>query len=121
VAYLVAGFLAIVWPGVTLWALAVVTGVGLLVAGVVHTAGVIREHDYTGWWLVLLAGLISIAAGLMALAWPEATILVLAVLLGVRTLVFGITEVVFAMWLRGLRTGGGAAAEPGAGTSLAPG
>jgi uncharacterized membrane protein HdeD (DUF308 family) len=37
--------------------------------------------------------------GLIALIWPDATILVLAVLLGVRMLFFGIAEIMFALAL----------------------
>ena len=36
----------------------------------------------------------------MALFWPKATILALAILLGLRMLVFGISEVMFALALR---------------------
>jgi uncharacterized membrane protein HdeD (DUF308 family) len=42
--------------------------------------------------------------GLLALAWPDATILVLGVLLGVRMLFFGIAEIMFALALRDVQS-----------------
>jgi uncharacterized membrane protein HdeD (DUF308 family) len=87
-----AGILAIAWPGVTLRVIAVLTGVGMLAGGVVHTFGAAAERSNQRWWLLRAAGLLSVAAGVSALAWPEATVLVLAVLLGARTLVLGMSR-----------------------------
>ena len=98
-----AGVLAIAWPKVTLWVIAVVTGVGLLAGGLLRTAGALGNRSYRGQWLLLIAGVVSVIAGVLALAWPRATILVLAVLLGVRTVVLGVVEIAFAFSLRRLR------------------
>jgi uncharacterized membrane protein HdeD (DUF308 family) len=101
--FVVAGILAISWPGVTLWAIAVVVGIGLFAGGVVRTVGALADRSYQAWWLVLIGGLLSVAAGLFTLVWPGATILVLGVLLGLRMLMFGITEIVFGLALRRLQ------------------
>ncbi len=46
------------------------------------------------WGLVLALGVISIIIGIMALVWPGATIIVLAILLGAYLLVSGIFQIV---------------------------
>lgn len=53
---------------------------------------------YVGpWWLVGLLGLSSIVLGVLALAWPGRTILVLVVLLGIHLLVYGSIRFVWAL------------------------
>jgi uncharacterized membrane protein HdeD (DUF308 family) len=51
-----------------------------------------------GWprWALIAFGIISIVAGVLALVWPEVTILVLVILLGIDILVWGILLVVNA-------------------------
>ena len=95
-----AGVLALAWPSVTLRVIAVLTGIGMLAGGVVHTFGAAAERSHQRWWLVRAAGLLSVVAGALALVWPRATILVLAVVLGVRTLVLGVVEIAFGLSLR---------------------
>jgi uncharacterized membrane protein HdeD (DUF308 family) len=100
-----AGVLAIAWPGVTLLVVAVLAGVGLLIGGALRTMAALAVRDMPGWWLLLLGGVLSLVAGAVALVWPEVTILVLGVLLGLRTLMFGVTEIAFALALRQLALG----------------
>jgi uncharacterized membrane protein HdeD (DUF308 family) len=47
-------------------------------------------------WLVLVLGISSALFGLAVLAWPEATVRVLAVLLGIWLLVIGVARIVSA-------------------------
>ncbi len=54
--------------------------------------------------LVRAIGLVSVAAGVLALVWPGVTVLVLAVILGVRTVALGAVEVAFALSLRRLKS-----------------
>ena len=51
-----------------------------------------------GWprWALILFGIISIMAGVLALVWPEVTILFLVILLGINILIWGILLVVNA-------------------------
>ncbi len=55
-----------------------------------------------GDWLVV--GALSLLVGVLCIAWPEATILVLGVLLGLRILMRGILTLAFALALRSLRS-----------------
>jgi uncharacterized membrane protein HdeD (DUF308 family) len=90
------GIVAIVWPGITLWVLALVVGLDLLLHGFVRIAIAIfdREEPHSLWTLAV--GLLNIAVGLMALVWPGATVVVLALLLGVQIVIFGILMLVEA-------------------------
>ena len=48
-------------------------------------------------------GVLSVAIGLAALVWPDATVLVLGLLLGIRMLFFGIAEIMFGLALHEVR------------------
>jgi uncharacterized membrane protein HdeD (DUF308 family) len=84
-----------------LWALAAVVGIGLIVVGVFQVVMSIADHrDLPLWGLWLLFGVLSVVIGIVALAWPAATVLVLSVMLGAYLFVDGIMMVVFAFSLR---------------------
>ena len=70
---------------VTLWALAVVVGIGIIAGGVAEALFAFRyRRELPRWGLWWLDGLVSIAVGVLALVWPEATVVVIAVLFGIR-------------------------------------
>jgi len=98
--HLVTAIIALAWPGITLWALAVVVGIGLIAAGV---ASLVLRKDAARLGvggLPVWTGILSIVAGVLALAWPGGTILVLAVILGVRVLGAGAALVATGLVLR---------------------
>jgi uncharacterized membrane protein HdeD (DUF308 family) len=86
----VGGLVAAFWPGVTLWTLAVVTGVSLIMHGLgrLFLAFSVRREAH-GWGWLALAGAVNVVIGLLAIAWPGATVLVLCLLLGLQVLAFG--------------------------------
>jgi len=99
------GVVAVAWPGVTLWALAVVVGIGFVLGGVAQLAFAVRMHRALprwAWWAA--AGAISVVVGVACLVWPGATVLALAVLLGVKLLLRGVVTIGFALALRRLAT-----------------
>ncbi len=92
VASIAAGFIALAWPGVTLLVLAVLIGASLISWGVyrvylsfVDPYPYIRPRAVT-----LIEGILLVALGVLALGLPNVSILVLAVLVGVFFIVFGI-------------------------------
>jgi uncharacterized membrane protein HdeD (DUF308 family) len=109
VVLIVGGVLAAVWPDITLWVLAVVTGVDFILSGIARIMGALSLR-VEGWGWLLFGGTLSVVVGVLALAWPDATILVLGLLLGIRMLLFGIAEIMFALALHDL--GPGAEAPP---------
>jgi uncharacterized membrane protein HdeD (DUF308 family) len=93
----VGGLLAAFWPGVTLWTIALLTGFSLLLHGIGRTALAVMERgEIPGWGWLALAGVVNIVVGIMALVWPEATVLVLSLVLGFQILAFGVLVLVAA-------------------------
>lgn len=99
------GLVAAFWPGVTVWTLAVLTGVSLLVHGIGRVAVAFADRaEIPGWGWLALAGALNIVVGVLALSWPEATVRVLCVLLGAEIVVFGVLLVIWAFLAPGART-----------------
>lgn len=98
---LVFGVLALVWPGLTLlWLVALFAAYALL-GGAVWAYGAIRNRKRDdNWWVILLLGLVSIGAGVIAMVHPALTALVLILLMGANALVTGVLDVVVAARLR---------------------
>jgi len=95
------GVLAVAWPDTTLWSLAVIAGVSLVAHGGARVAAAaVDRRQGPGRLGLFVAGVADVLIGLLALTWPGATILVLAVLLGIQVIVAGILLVVSA-WLFG--------------------
>lgn len=87
----VGGIVAMAWPGVTLWVLALVTGLSLVLHGIGRIVlAVMARHELQGWPWLALAGALGILFGVLALAWPEATVLVLSLVLGAQITAFGL-------------------------------
>jgi uncharacterized membrane protein HdeD (DUF308 family) len=100
---LVAGVLTLVWPGATVLALVIVLGVFLLIAGVTEIGWAIAERHTEGWGLILFRGIVDLIAGIVVLAWPAATALVLALLLAAWLLVYAAMTLWYAYRHRGER------------------
>jgi uncharacterized membrane protein HdeD (DUF308 family) len=93
----VGGIIAMVWPGVTLWVLALVTGLSLVLHGIGRIVlAVIARHEVQGWPWLALAGALGVLFGILALVWPEATVLVLSLILGAQIAAFGVLLMVAA-------------------------
>ncbi len=99
---LAAGIVTIVWPGITLEVLAVVIGLMLIVRGVIAAMGAVVDKPH-GWGVWLVIGVVEVAAGVAAIAWPDVTILIVAIILGIDLLIAGLAELAVAFQLRTLR------------------
>jgi uncharacterized membrane protein HdeD (DUF308 family) len=101
--WMITAIAALLWPDVTLWALAVIVGIGLIVGGVTEVMFAFRyRRELPRWGLWWLDGLLSVVVGGFALVWPEATVVVLAILLGIRLFLRGCATVAFGLSLRDL-------------------
>jgi len=60
------------------------------------TAETSLEQVATKWWVPALIGLLSVAAGILALAYQDITLLALGLILGVYVLTFGVFALVSA-------------------------
>lgn len=96
VASIAGGVLVLVWPALTIAGLTIIVGVGLIVSGAVGAVRALRgDRDHRV--AELLLGVASAILGVLALTWPDVTVFVLAAVLGVRMLLFGIDLVVTAL------------------------
>jgi len=73
---------------------AIIDGVGNLLAGI-RTRGQDRS-----WWLEVLEGVVSVAAGVIAILLPEAAAQVLVLIIAAWAILTGVIEIVMAVRLR---------------------
>jgi uncharacterized membrane protein HdeD (DUF308 family) len=93
----VGGLLAVVWPGVTLWTLALITGLSLILHGIGRVGvAVMARDEISGWGWLALAGAFGVVLGVVAVAWPQATVFVLSLILGAQITIFGLLLLVAA-------------------------
>ena len=95
------GVLAFVWPQITLTALVFLWGAYALVDGAFAIAAGVKSHgDNKRWWVLLLEGILGVAAGLVAFLVPGITALALLVLIAAWAMVTGAFEIAAAIQLR---------------------
>ena len=88
----IVGIIALAWPSVTVLALVILFAVYAFMASAMEAArGFIsrRAGPVIGH---LLLGLVDLAAGVIALAWPGPTALVLVLIVGVWAVIAGLVE-----------------------------
>jgi uncharacterized membrane protein HdeD (DUF308 family) len=97
----VAGVLALIWPLLTAVILAVLVGSWALITGVIEIVSAVRQHRErrrTAWLVV--AGLLSVIAGVLILIWPVSGAVALAMLLGGFATVYGVVLAGLALAVR---------------------
>jgi len=103
------GIAALVWPDITVVALALLFAAWALLDGVFLLINAFRQGrahaNWRDWVPSLLAGLLGIAAAVITVLWPGITILALTILAAVLLIALGIAEIVFAVRLRKLIRG----------------
>jgi uncharacterized membrane protein HdeD (DUF308 family) len=106
--FLLRGFAGIVFglvtfflPGISLTALVLVFGAYALADGILAIISAIRTHaENDRWWVLVLEGLMGIAAGVVTLIWPGITALALVFIIAAWALVTGGLEIAAAIRLR---------------------
>ena len=89
------------WPGITLAVLVLLYGGYLFVDGILAVLWALkRRREGSFAWGVFLAGLASLAAGVLTLLWPGVTAIALLYLIAVWAIVRGVFEIVAAFHLR---------------------
>ncbi len=98
-----AGLIAFFWPGITALALLYLIAAWAVVRGGVEIAAAIRlRHWIENEWLLGLAGLASIAFGVLLALFPGAGALSVVWLIGVFAVIFGALAVGLSLRLRSL-------------------
>ena len=95
------GLAAVLVPGLTLLLLVGMFAAYALLSGVssIALAAKSRRVD-SKWWLLLLLGLVSVAAAVLAVLYPGMTALVLVLVMGINAVVTGALDVAIAVNLR---------------------
>ncbi|WP_462188268.1 MULTISPECIES: HdeD family acid-resistance protein [unclassified Frankia] len=100
----VGGVIVLLWPGATLRVVALLVGAILIITGVVRAlvTWASRSSHGTGRGIAgpLILAALSIVLGVLALTWPGATIMALAVIFGIQLIVTGVTEIALGLALR---------------------
>jgi uncharacterized membrane protein HdeD (DUF308 family) len=101
------GVLAIVWPDLTLmWLVALFAVFALLSGGASIAAAIRTRRTDSTWWLPLLLGIVSVAAGIGAIVYPGLTTLALVLVMGANAIVTGALDIAIAIRLRRVLRGG---------------
>jgi uncharacterized membrane protein HdeD (DUF308 family) len=91
-----AGILVVAWAGITIHAIAIVAGISMVAGGLGRVIDVVRRRARER-APAALVGIASVILGVLALSWPDVTVLVIALLVGPRTVLFGLGEVASAL------------------------
>jgi uncharacterized membrane protein HdeD (DUF308 family) len=103
---LAAGVVALVWPGPTALVLVLVIGIWAVAGGLVEIFAGFGAGETAGTRaLFIIGGLVSIAFGVVLFARPSIGALTLALLFGLFSIIYGVSEIVLGAELR--RTGHG--------------
>ena len=102
---IVAGILAIVYPDVTLLALALIAGINLLLLGILGLVDAVTSDDDAGGTRVLsgVLGLLGVIAGLVVMRRPGESLLALILIIGVWFVVSGLVDAIRAFVVPGDR------------------
>ncbi|WP_300016680.1 DUF308 domain-containing protein [Pseudonocardia sp.] len=93
---IVAGVAAFVWPGPTLYVLAVITAWAFVVSGLTRIVGTLLGSRAGLWWLGLVLGLFELLLGMWAIGSPLREVLLFVNLIGIFLIVSGVDAIVVA-------------------------
>lgn len=98
-----AGVAALAWPGLTIIVFVALVAAWAIVSGGVMVLAAFRFNRRDGRWLMGLAGVLSVAWGVLLAFAPVSGALVLTLWIGAYALLFGITLIVLSLRLRSQR------------------
>ncbi|MGE3284702.1 MAG: HdeD family acid-resistance protein [Pseudonocardia sp.] len=94
-AVIIAGILALVWPGATLFVLAILLAWSFVIHGLVRIIGsLVTRRDM--WWFALIVGILEVLIGVWAIGSPGREVLLLVNLVGIFLIFAGVDAVVTA-------------------------
>lgn len=97
----IAGLIAIIWPGVTVLAMTFVIGFWAILLGASQIAIAVRGRRLsTSWWMWLVAGIITLAFGLVLVFAPGTGVLSLLWLLSLFAILEGVVLIVLGIALK---------------------
>jgi uncharacterized membrane protein HdeD (DUF308 family) len=93
------GVAVVVVPDVSLTLLRVLLGIAVIIWGLLDTGRPFMSGR-SRWWGFLVRGLGSLVLGLGLIFWPEPSVSVIGILLGILLLLWGLIEIVASLVLR---------------------
>ena len=98
---LAAGVIALAWPGPTAYVLVLIVGIWAFVGGVFEIFAAFQAGETAGTRaLFILSGAVSILFGVVLFAHPDVGALTLALLFGLFSLVYGVSQIAMGVELR---------------------
>ena len=98
-----AGIVALVWPGITALVLLYVIAFWAIFTGIAEVvAAIALRREIAGEWALILGGVLSVIFGIILAILPGAGLLSLVWLVGLYAILFGIALIVLAFRLRGM-------------------
>ncbi|MFE6996820.1 lipase family protein [Microbacterium sp. NPDC057659] len=99
IALAIAGVVVLILPGLTVRGLALVVGIAMIARGAIGIVQALVERDLTIDRRVseVLLGAAAVALGVLALVWPDITLLVVAVVFGATLVLIGAGTLI-ALW-----------------------
>jgi uncharacterized membrane protein HdeD (DUF308 family) len=95
------GVLAFLWPGQTLVTLVFIYGAFALLDGVLALIGGLLDRGRTSsTWLLVLTGILGVAAGALTLMWPGLVVTGLVIYVGAWAILRGIIDMIQSIQLR---------------------
>jgi uncharacterized membrane protein HdeD (DUF308 family) len=91
----IVGVVAIAWPGVTILALVILFAVYAFIDAGLEAVTAFSSRNAGPVFGHLLLGLIDLAAGVIAIAWPGPTAFVLVLIVGIWAFIAGFAEIFF--------------------------
>jgi uncharacterized membrane protein HdeD (DUF308 family) len=99
---ILAGLIALIFPGLTAFALLYLVAAWAVVTGLAQIATAIRlRQEITGEWALILGGILSVIFGLILAVLPAVGILSLIWLVGAYAIAFGVLLLITAFQVRG--------------------
>jgi uncharacterized membrane protein HdeD (DUF308 family) len=97
---ILAGIVAIVWPGRTLLVLSLLIAWFLVFKGIVDVVSALANTHRDWWWVGLLLGVAEFLLGIWAVGYPGRSLFVFVNLVGIYALFLGFSEIFAAFALR---------------------
>ncbi|MCS5480771.1 DUF308 domain-containing protein [Corynebacterium sp. YIM 101645] len=91
--WLALGLAGLVVPGLSLAVLALLLGAVLIIEALTDGTRALRKRD----WAELMSAATSLILGILALSWPDVTVIVVAVIFGVLLANFGLSRITAAI------------------------
>ncbi len=100
---IVLGVLIFIWPQITAQVFVFLVAAWAIMTGIFEVVAATEFRDViSDGWLLILAGILSVAFGVLLIVYPSAGAISLVWIIGLYAMVAGILDIVFAFRLRGL-------------------